>query len=235
MPQRKAPLVREARPAEAGTIARLASAGRGGRQIEVTMTSGWSFTIDPNLVIDHSLAEGVHLDLPAMQALLDADDLIAAKQVATRQLAYRPRSVAELRGTLEQRGFRHVTIDAVVERFLELGYLDDEAFARRWIANREQLAPRGTQLLKRELRQKGITPDLADAALADADLDDFESALALAEHRLSKMGGLERETQRRRIAGYLERRGYGYDVVRRVDRSLFSGERAPRDQGDTWT
>ncbi|MDQ2682656.1 MAG: recombination regulator RecX [Chloroflexota bacterium] len=221
MRKAKGPLVREARPAEAGTIAGLEPVGRGGRQFEVTMTSGWQFRIDPSLVIDFSLATGVHLDLPTMQRLLDADDLIAAKAVAARQLAYRPRSISELRSTLASRGFREVTIDAVVERFTDLGYLNDEDFARRWIATREAVAPRGKRLLKQELRQKGIGADLVDEALEAADLDDLESARALAERRAAKMGGLDRDTKRRRIAGLLERRGYSYDVVRRVDRELF--------------
>ncbi len=151
MPFGKSAPVREPRPAEAGTIAKLAPIGRGGRSFEVTLENGWSFTVDPNLVIDFGLAVGVHLDLPTMQALLDADDLIAAKLVATRQLTYRPRSISELKATLSQRGFRTVTIDSVVERFTELGYLNDEEFARRWVANREQIAPRGKRLLKQEL------------------------------------------------------------------------------------
>lgn len=233
MPFGKPPLIRDPRPAEAGTIVRLAPVGRSGRTIEVTIENGWSFTIEPDLVIDFGLAVGVYLDLPSMQALLDADDLIAAKLVATRQLTYRPRSVSELRNTLTQRGFRAITIDAVVERFTELGYLNDEEFARRWIANREQLAPRGKRLLKQELRQKGIGADLVEETLNQADIDDDASALALAKHRLTKMTGLERDAQRRRIAGYLERRGFNYDTVRRVDRQLFRYSVQADDRTDT--
>ena len=112
-------------------------------------------------------------------------------------------------------------IDQVIERFSELGYLDDADFARRWIQTREQLAPRGTRLLKQELRQKGIDADLADEALADADLDELETATRIAERRLPKMTGLDRDTQRRRLAGYLERRGFSHDIVRQIDRKYF--------------
>ena len=97
----------------------------------------------------------------------------------------------------------------------------DADFARRWVANRGELAPRGTRLLRRELRQKGVDTELADQTLAEADLDDYETALALGAHRLERMRGLDSETQRRRLAGFLERRGFSYETVRRVDRALF--------------
>ncbi|HEX3302271.1 MAG TPA: regulatory protein RecX [Thermomicrobiales bacterium] len=221
MRRQKSPLVRPPRAAEAGKIASVTSAGRGGRRVEITMESGTTYTVDSNVAYDAGIAPNLTLEQAEIQALLDSDDLLAAKQVATRQLSYRPRSISELRQTLGQRGFGPQIIDQVIERFSELGYLDDADFARRWIQTREQLAPRGTRLLKQELRQKGIDTDLADEALADADLDELDAATRIAERRLPKMTGLDRDTQRRRLAGYLERRGFSHDVVRQIDRKYF--------------
>jgi regulatory protein len=221
MPRQQSPLARPPRFAEAGRIASVASAGRGGRRVEITMASGTTYVVDTNVAFDFGISPNLELAQAEVQAVLDADDLLAAKGVATRQLSYRPRSVSELRQTLAQRGFGQEIIDQVIERFTDLGYLDDSDFARRWVANREQLAPRGTRLLKQELRQKGIGADLAEEVIADADLDEFDSAIRIAERRVSKMTGLDRDTQRRRLAGYLERRGFNHDVVRQVDRKFF--------------
>jgi regulatory protein len=221
MNRQKSPLVRPPRTAEAGRIASVTSAGRGGRRVEITMQSGTTYIVDTNVAYDSGIAPNLTLEQAEIQSLLDADDLLAAKQVATRQLSYRPRSVSELRQTLAQRGFGPKIIDQVIERFRELGYLDDADFARRWIQTREQLAPRGTRLLKQELRQKGIDADLAEEALADADLDELETATRIAERRLPKLTGLDRDTQRRRLASYLERRGFSHDIVRQIDRKFF--------------
>lgn len=221
MVRQKSPLIRPPRTAEAGRIASVQSAGRGGRRVEITLESGATYLVDTNVAYDAGIAAGLVLELAEMQAVLDADDLLAAKQIATRQLSYRPRSVAELRTTLGQRGFGPQIIDQVIARFTELSYLDDADFARRWIANREQLAPRGARLLKQELRQKGIGAELTEEAIAEADLNDLDAAMRIAERRLPKMAGLERETQRRRLASYLERRGFSYEIVRQVDRHYF--------------
>ena len=215
------PLARPERSPEAGTITDIAIAGRGGRQAEITLDTGTTYTIDINVFLDTICKSGRCSTWPATTSLLAADDVAAAKLVATRQLAYRARSTAELRKTLADRGFGDEVIAEVVERFLELGYLNDAEFARRWIASRDQVAPRGTRLLRQELRQKGIDADLADQRLAEADLDDLETARRLAERRMDRLRDLPPDKARQRLAGYLERRGFSHETVRKVDRELF--------------
>jgi regulatory protein len=218
----KGPAIHEQRAAEAGQVARLIPAGRDGSRITVEFTSGWSLTIDAGLVIEHGVEVGGSLSVETVRTLIDRDDLIHAKRSAGRLLAYRPRSVAELRTSLRQRGYRDETIHLVVERFTELGYLDDEDFARRWVATRAAVAPRSTRLLKAELRQKGVAPSEVESALVDANLDDVQTALDLARRRVCKMVGVDLVSQRRRISDYLQRRGYGWDVIRQVDREVFA-------------
>jgi regulatory protein len=215
------PLARPERVPEAGTVTEIAITGRGGRQAEITLNTGTTYTLDINVFLDYDLQVGTLLDLAAVTALLQADDVAAAKLVATRQLAYRARSTAELRKTLADRGFSEDAITEVVERFLELGYLNDAEFARRWIASRDQIAPRGSRLLRQELRQKGIDAELADQSLAEAELDDLETARRLAERRMDRLRDLPPDKARQRLAGYLERRGFSHEVVRKIDRELF--------------
>ena len=217
----RGPLVRPERTAEAGTITAIAIAGRGGRQAEITLDTGASYTIDINVFLDTDLAVGTLLDLAETTSLLAADDVVAAKLTASRQLAYRARSTAELSKTLADRGFADEVIATVVERFLELGYLNDAEFARRWIASRDQMAPRGTRLLRQELRQKGIGAELAEQALAEADLDDVETARRLAERRMDRLRDLPPDKARQRLAGYLQRRGFSHETVRSIDREFF--------------
>ena len=91
------------------------------------------------------------------------------------------------------------------------------------------MAPRSTKLLGRELRAKGVDPDLIEVSLEEADLDDIELATQLASHRLERMKGLAPDVQRRRIIGFLERRGFGWDAIGSVDRSLLRNLATPKD------
>ena len=75
---------------------------------------------------------------------------------AARFLEARPRSVAETRRRLVDAGYPAPLVDEVLLRLADLGYLDDESFARAWVESRDRAHPRGEAALRRELSQKGI-------------------------------------------------------------------------------
>jgi SOS response regulatory protein OraA/RecX len=99
----------------------------------------------------------------AQRAAIDDPEVVLA--AAFRFLEARARSVAETRRRLSDAGYRTDLIDSAVARLLEIGLLDDEAFARHWIESRDRARPRGTIALKRELRLRGVDGAIVDAAL----------------------------------------------------------------------
>ncbi len=86
---------------------------------------------------------------------------------AARFLETRPRSVAETRRRLTDAGYPQPLIEEVVTRLVELGYLDDAAFARAWVESRDRAHPRGEAALRRELALKGIDRDVAESVLEE--------------------------------------------------------------------
>ena len=147
----------------------------------------------------------------------DPHDL--ARQIVLRQLAMAPRSRAELEAKLAQRDCPVDVAAAVLDRLTEVGLVDDEAYALTLV--RSQQAGRGLakRALARELHNKGIEDDLADAALASiSDADERDRARALVDKKLHAMHGLGIEVQARRLAGMLARKGYSpslaYAVIR---------------------
>jgi regulatory protein len=119
--------------------------------------------------------------------------------------------------------------NTAVGRLTERGYLDDLAFARWWAENRAQFQPRGPHLIRQELRRKGVTSATIDETLAEQaeTVDTDAQALALARTKLRSFhkNGLEPDVITRRLSGLLARRGYGYDIVRTVLKTL-------RDNGE---
>jgi regulatory protein len=154
---------------------------------------------------------------------------------AVRFLEARPRSVAEVRRRLRGVGYPDALVEGAVERLVELGYLDDAAFARMWVESRDRARPRGERALRAELGQKGVPRELADQALADrrapeddaateAGPGDLEapSADELAAARLleRKARTLERipdgRARRQRAYAFLARNGFDPSVSARV-------------------
>ncbi len=147
---------------------------------------------------------------------------------ALRFLAARPRSVAEVRQRLRRRGAADEAVAEVVARLREEGLLDDAAFAAYWRENREAFRPRGRRLLQAELRQKGVTAEVARAALTD--LDEDEQAYRAGLRRVRSVAGEDEVRFRRRLEDFLRRRGFGYEVAVQAVRRLWAeagGEGAP--------
>lgn len=130
-------------------------------------------------------------------------------------LAVRPRSVAETRRRLRHLGYQHALVDQVVERLIEMEYLDDEAFARAWVESRDRARPRGETALRRELALKGVAREVSDAILAERSGSggqpvDADGARRLLERRRA---ALEREADpaRRRQKAYRLLAANGFD------------------------
>lgn len=160
------------------------------------------------------LHKGQVLSDDEIATLRAIDDVARAVDRAVRLLARRPYSTAEIRQNLASHDIASGTIDAALATLERLGYVDDRAFAAYWIENRERFRPRGPRALRYELRQKGITNDVIQAAL-DA-IDPHESAYRAAQDKVRRFRGLDRQTFRSKLGSFLARRGFGYDIVRDI-------------------
>ena len=148
----------------------------------------------------------------------DEKDLIRAKNTAYRYLTYRPRSCKEVEKKLEEKKFDAVVIRAVMDHLIRFGYIDDGAFAAQWAYGRFRIRSFGRRRIERELKQKGVDKNTIQEMLGKTITieDERQTARKVAEQKLSTMKNLETEVRRRRLAGYLERKGYSYDIIRAI-------------------
>jgi regulatory protein len=151
----------------------------------------------------------------------DADPVEVAKQILLRQLEATSKSRHQLAQVLARRAVPPEAAEAALDRFTELGYIDDMAFARAWVESRRRTRGLAGPALRRELREKGIDAELIDQVLADS-ADDGERAAAamLVEKKLRTLRGVDEQTATRRLVSMLARKGYSsglaYSVVREV-------------------
>lgn len=138
----------------------------------------------------------------------------AAYQKALGFLDYRPRSSAEVRKNLEKHGYDPDVIAQVLERLGHSGLVNDEQFAQTWVDNRSEFRPRGRRLLSMELRQKGLDDEAIESALSELDEEELAYQAAIKYQR--KLQGLPKPDFRRKLAGFLARRGFGYNVIEPV-------------------
>lgn len=220
---------REPKPApKAGTITEIRPQQRDDTRVNIYIDGEFAFGLHIDLQLEHYLKPGDVLDDEKIALLLRQDESKKAIARALNLIAYRPRSAGELATTLRERGFSPEAIDAAIARVSDLGYLDDRDFADRWVESRQSSRPRSARMLRQELRQKGVEREIIESVIEDAAIDEYGDALELARRRAASLADLEPAVRERRLTGYLARRGYGFDIIRRVLEAL-------EDEGDVTT
>ncbi|QWC85338.1 recombination regulator RecX [Nocardioidaceae bacterium] len=131
----------------------------------------------------------------------------------------RARSRHELAEKLRGKDVPHEVAEPLLDRFTEVGLIDDAAFAQSWVEQRSRTKGLGRRALVQELRLKGVDQVHIEAALAEIGADEErEAARALAEKRLRTLSRLDPPVQRRRLEGFLARKGYPGSLVSEVVR-----------------
>jgi regulatory protein len=209
----------------AGTITALCAQATDPQRVNVFVNGEFAIGVSLTTVVRAGLHVGKVVSEAEYAQLEQAEQVDRAVHAALRSLEARPRSSDEIRERLRRKAFAPAVIEAAIERLSELSLIDDAAFARFWVENRQASRPRGVAALRAELQRKGIDRAVADAVLRDQRLvgDETVQALALARAALRKYASLpDRATFERRMAGYLQRRGFSFETIRPIVAQLWA-------------
>ncbi|WP_189079394.1 regulatory protein RecX [Mangrovihabitans endophyticus] len=157
-------------------------------------------------------ARGAHRNSPGASA----DESEMAREICLRQLSMRPRTRAELATALARRQISAETIADVLDRYDEVGIIDDAAFARAWVSSRHHGRGLARRALAAELRRRGVDAEIADEALETLDPDEeAATARALVDRKLRTATGSP-DAVFRRLVAMLARKGYPPGVAVRA-------------------
>lgn len=184
--------------------------------------------LDGEFAFGLALNEAIHLKVG--QLLSDADiEALQAEDAYHKAyhrvldlLSRRPYSTGEVQRYLAQKKVAPAHSERIITRLTEVGLLDDLAFARFWIENRDAFQPRSAMAIRYELRQKGVEGEIIDEALDEGDFDEEEAAYRAGLKSLSRLRKFEDEREFvQKLAGVLGRRGFRWEVIRRVAERLW--------------
>jgi len=151
----------------------------------------------------------------------EADPESVARNIGLRLLTAAPRSRRQLADAFERRGVPSDVAERVLDRFVEVGLLDDAEYARLVVHSQHVDRGLSGRALRFALRKRGIDGELAEAAVSELSADDVEgTARALVARKLRAMVGLNRETRVRRVWGLLARKGYSPSLIARLVREM---------------
>jgi regulatory protein len=163
------------------------------------------------------------------------DDPAVALEAALRFLEPRQRSIGEVRRRLTRVGYRDELVEGAIVRLIELGMLDDEAFARTWIESRDRARPRSGRALRRELAMKGVDRETVDGTMDEREAEtpgaDAEAARRLLDRNaraLARVG--DPQAMRQRAYALLARNGFDSETAAAASRAY--GQAAESDSAE---
>jgi regulatory protein len=195
-----------------GIITALTGQKRNPNRLNVYLDGVFAFGLES--AVARALKVGQTLSPEMIASLQQQDAVSQAKARAANLISRRPRSVAEVEQNLHNTGFEAFVIEQVIAQLQEVGLLDDEAFTRYWIEQRETFKPRSHLALRQELQQKGVSRALIEAALRD--VDQTAAAQRAAAKQARHYIHLTEDEFRYKLGGFLQRRGFHYEVIKQV-------------------
>jgi regulatory protein len=140
-----------------------------------------------------------------------------ARALCLRALTGTAKTRAQLAELLAKRGVPDDAATTVLDRFTEVGLIDDAAFATAWVESRHTGRGLGRRALSAELRRRGVDEETVRGAVDTVTHEDEDAiARALVERKLPALVRLPRETQVRRLVGMLARKGLPPGLAMRV-------------------
>ena len=193
------------------------------------------------LVENFGLRVGLQIEPQVIEKLIAADEVMRAKNYALRLLREETNNDAEneaegarptlkskiytksgMAQRLEREGFSEGAVETAVEELIDSGHIRDRKYAENWVVRRQKSNPRGKNLLRHELLDKGVDRETAEQVVAQVETEDEATlALQIAQKRVKRYRQLPIHVAKRRLHGFLARRGFESEIVRQVLEQIF--------------
>jgi len=194
----------------------------------IFLDGSFGFGVSSELRFKHQLKPGQEISELKVKEIVFEDQIGKLFFSAQNFLSFRPRSEYEVRTHLKRKLEKGEFVDpeklltTVIDKLRKLDLVNDEAFARWWLEQRQKFRPRGERILRSELHQKRIPRDIIDEIFQAYQLPEHEIDKVAAK-KLNSYSRLPEAQFRRKMSEYLVRKGYEWDDVKGVvDRLIHS-------------
>lgn len=182
----------------------------------------FALALDAENLAKERIKVGQKISESLIKQLITLNEFVKVYDKVLRFLSYRPRSKKETDNYLRKNKIGAKVIDLVLEKLEKENYLNDFEFTKWWVANRLRFRPKGKNLLKTELAQKGIEKLIIAQVLGQLNSQHEEKmALSLAQKQLAKYKNQKNPEIHQKIISFLARRGFSWETIRSVVDIIF--------------
>lgn len=196
------------------TITRITVQQKKTDRYNVFLDEKYAFSVDEDVLIKHQLKKGMELDDFSLSEISYQDDIRKSYNQAIQYLARRMRSEAEVRKALKDKDVDESIIQEVIHKLYEYSFLNDEEFAIAFVRTAMNTTDKGADLIRRELREKGITENLIDRALKEYPFEqELDTAIKLCEKFVQKNTRDSSRVMKQKLEQMLFRKGFSLGTI----------------------
>ncbi len=185
----------------------------------------FSFGLDAESLVRVGLKVDQEISQEEIEKLIKENEFGKVYDRVLQFFSYRPRSGKELTDWFGRKKVGEETQKLVKQKVGQLGYLNDEEFAKWWVEQRTTFRPAGTRLLAMELRQKGIPREIISHITCHiSQINERELARKVAEKKLKTLKNLPLQEREQKLTAFLLRRGFSWETIKaalKLDKSTF--------------
>lgn len=164
-------------------------------------------------IIKNSLTPGALIDEERLERLIESCEVTKAFKYSLRLLERRDYTSNEIENKLRQHSYSEFTVNKIIEKLKNIGFIDDSKFSDRYINEALLYKKHGMRKITYDLRNKGISQEQIDIIEIDTEIE-YENARKLAEKKYTQIG--IKPNAREKIFRYLVNKGYDFDLVKKV-------------------
>lgn len=183
-----------------------------------------------NIYIDNEFAFGItdelkfkyglHIDDEIEQDFIDevlkAEEQAKVTNYAIKLLSYNSKTEKGMYDSLKKKGYDEALIEKTINYLKDKRYIDDLEYAKLFIKDRTNVNRYGPNRIKFDLLKKGISNEIIESTLVIEPDEEYESGYELANKRVKRYEGQDKYAVYRKLGGFLQRKGYSYDVISRI-------------------
>ena len=203
-------------------ITKIEAQKRSKDRVNIYVDEEYFMAVYTELVYTHSLKKGMEIDKESLENLLHDEMYMKAKNKALTILSKSDQSEKKLKEKLLN-DFDENIVEDVIDFLKGYKLINDNLLAEKIVHDNMNLSKFGKNKIKQNLYNKGIAASDIQDALSQIDPDDeYENAKYLAEKRLKRLKGEDKNKINQKIYQHLAYKGFSYDIIKRVLRELLN-------------
>ena len=182
------------------------------KRYSVFIDGNFAFGLDEVDLLYYKLLDADEISYEKFNYIKENVVFSKARDTALKYINFKQRTKKEIVNKLREKEFTEDIIERVIKLFEKYGYIDDYAYAGGYLRDKFNLKGFGKERIKHELKQRGVSDNIIEDVINENDLNETKKAAELVER---KYGVWDYDIkEKRRIEGFLLRKGYSYDIIK---------------------